>query len=302
MGGLDLGITDSETEKAFEPYVTERFAPGDPTWEDLVEENTRRQRLRRLRRWLIGWIPRMRRTQVGIEGAYSRMWASRSLEVQLAVEGPTTSCLWRGVGMRARAIGTKRVHLLFLMRVIAQLRPASVLEVGCGNGLNLFILAGRFPEVRFTGVELTSGGVAAVQSVRALKELPETVRTFAPEPVADPSPFDRITVVHGSAAALPFPDSSFDLVFTSLGLEQMEEIRVKALAEVGRVARSHTAMVEPFREWNESGPQRDYIIANDYFAGRIADLPSFGLHPLFATVDMPCKLTFRPGLVVCRVR
>jgi SAM-dependent methyltransferase len=188
------------------------------------------------------------------------------------------------------------------MRVIALLKPTSVLEIGCGNGVNLFVLAGRFPEIRFTGIELTEGGVAALNSVRALNKVSDTVRQFSPEPMADPSPFKRIAVLRGNAAALPFRNRSFDLVFTSLALEQMEEIRVEALGEIRRVARTYTAMVEPFREWNESGSQRDYIIANDYFSGRIADLPGVGLEPLLATVDMPTKLTFRPGLVVCRVR
>ncbi|MGH7817101.1 MAG: class I SAM-dependent methyltransferase, partial [Candidatus Binatia bacterium] len=186
-----------------------------------------------------------------------------------------------------------------LMRLIARLKPATVLEVGCGNGLNLFILAGRFPGIRFTGIELTTGGVAAAEAVRALPELPQAVQDFAPEPLLDPKPFDRIEILCGNAAALPFPDRSFDLLMTSLALEQMEQIRPRALAEIARVAKSHTAMVEPFFEWNATGSRRDYIVANDYFSGRISDLPGFGLTPVFSTADMPCKLINHPGLVVC---
>lgn len=40
-------------------------------------------------------------------------------------------------------------------------------------------------------------------------------------------------------------------------------------------------MIEPFREWNDSGSRRNDIVANGYF--------------------MPCKPTYRPGLVVCQV-
>jgi SAM-dependent methyltransferase len=104
------------------------------------------------------------------------------------------------------------------------------------------------------------------------------------------------------ATQLPFPDKSFDLVFTALALEQMEEIRLRALSEIGRVARTHTAMIEPFYDWNESGRHRDWVVANDNFSGRIADLPSFGLEPILVSGNMPSKVTNRPGLVVCRVR
>jgi ubiquinone/menaquinone biosynthesis C-methylase UbiE len=204
--------------------------------------------------------------------------------------------------MLAQPIGTKRVHLLFLMRAIARLKPRTVLEVGSGNGLNLFILAARFPEIHFMGLELTAGGVVAANRVRAMAELPEILVTFAPEPPIDLKPFDRIVIVQGNAAALPFVDASFDLVITALALEQMEPIRHQALAEIRRVASTYTAMVEPFFDWNATGPQRDYIIANDYFSGSVAELERVGLAPFYMTGDMPSKLTIRPAFVVCRTR
>ncbi len=301
MTELALDITDDEINAVFAPYVAERFASDDPAWLALVEKNTRLQRRKRWQRRLIGWIPAFRKTQTSVLQNYSRQWAEQTFTAQLAVSGTTVPCQWREAGMQARAIATKRVHLLFLMRLIARLKPATVLEVGCGNGLNLFVLAGRFPGVRFTGVELTADGVKAAEAVRTLPEVPQAIQAFAPEPLLDPKPFDRVEVMQGNATALPCPDRSFDLVFTSLALEQMEEVRSCALAEIARVAKTHTAMVEPFFDWNAIGPQRDYIAANDYFSGRIADLPGYGLEPAYSTADMPSKLTFRPGLVVCRV-
>lgn len=301
MSGFDPGVTDGDLAAVFAPFVTERFALDDPAWTALVGEQALLQRRKRRRRRWLGWLRRARRTQATVESSYTLQWQTRPLEVQLAREGPTIPCVWRDTGMRARAVATKRVHLLFLLRVVERLKPARVLEVGCGNGLNLFVMAGRFPDARFTGVELTGGGVAAAEGVRALPELPEAVRAFSPEPLLDPKPSDRITLVRGNAAALPFRDASFDLVFTALALEQMEQVRGRALAEIRRVARAHTAMVEPFREWNAHGMERDYISANDYFAGSIADLARIGLRPLYANADMPRKIIYRPGLVVCRL-
>ena len=41
-------------------------------------------------------------------------------------------------------------------------------------------------------------------------------------------------------------------------------------------------MIEPFRDWNESGIRRDYIIANDYFSASVADLAAYRLQPIYA--------------------
>ena len=300
MKVLELDITDDEVEAAFEPFVTKRYSVEDPAWSRIVRESARALRGKRLKRRLIGWLPWMRHTQKVVTFNYSRQWAERPLDVQLSIGGPTVPCVWRGTGMFARAIGTKRVHLLFLMRAIERLKPRTILEVGSGNGLNLFILAARFPDIRFTGLELTAGGVVATNRVRTMAEVPEALVTFAPEPLIDLKPFDRIVIVQGNAAALPFADASFDLVITVLALEQMEPIRHQALAEIRRVARAYTAMVEPFFDWNATGPERDYIVSKDYFRGSVAELEQIGLTPVYATANMPSKLTIRPAFVVCR--
>jgi tRNA G46 methylase TrmB len=32
-------------------------------------------------------------------------------------------------------------------------------EIGCGGGLNIALMANRFPHVAFTGIEITKGGI-----------------------------------------------------------------------------------------------------------------------------------------------
>jgi SAM-dependent methyltransferase len=297
---LNIDVEDKDIERLIEPYVTEKFCADDPVWLKLVEDNAKQQRRRRLRRQLLGWISKFRRTQRGIQAAYSLMWADVSFDEQLERESGSALYVWRGQGMRARTIGYKRVHLLFFIQLLKRLRPVSVLEVGCGNGLNLLVLSSCFPDIKFSGVELTAGGVRALAATRVRGSLPPSIEAFSPVPVSDTHACQRIAAVQGNAAALPFSDRSFDLVITSLALEQMEEVRTKALLEIARVARVHTAMLEPFHEWNEAGSRRDYIFANDYFTGRIADLHLLGLEPMYVRADMPAKLTFQPGIVVCR--
>jgi SAM-dependent methyltransferase len=160
------------------------------------------------------------------------------------------------------------------------------------------LLAGRFPGVSFTGVELTREGARAATQLQRAAELPKPMQAFAPLPLLDVAAFQRVRFVQGDAARLPLADGSVDLVVTILALEQMERVRQRALAEIARVAGRHTLMIEPFRELNERGPTRRYVVARDYFQGRIADLPSYGLEPELVLDDFPQEFYLRAGAVV----
>lgn len=302
MTELSIRISDEEVERAVSPFVRTWVDRDSAAWREEIRATGQRLRRARVRHALLRPLRKFKRSQRGIALNYTQQWATRPLDMQLTPDGAVVPCRWQDRAMYARAVSIKRVHQLYVMRVLEALRPTSVLEVGCGNGLNLFVLAGRFPEIRFTGLELTEGGTRAVEAVRRQPTLPDSVVAFSPEPPRDLAPFDRISIVRGSAAQLPFPGRSFDVVLTSLALEQMEEVRRDALSEISRVARAHTIMVEPFRDWNADGHERDYIVANDYFAARISDLHAYGLEPVLISDNMPSKLTNRPGLVVSNVR
>jgi len=193
---------------------------------------------------------------------------------------------------------SQRLQLSLMIRALQYLRPRSVLEVGSGWGLNLLILACHCPETRFQGIELTKSGVEMTKSLAASQHLPTSLVNFMSQPPVDPTAFQRIAVDRGSAERLPYDDNSFDLVVTRLALEQMESIRESALAEIARVARSHVIMIESFREMNDEGIRRQYAVANDYFRGRLSDLPSYGLEPIFTYADWPHKITLKPIFVL----
>jgi ubiquinone/menaquinone biosynthesis C-methylase UbiE len=181
------------------------------------------------------------------------------------------------------------------------LNPKRVLEVGCGNGINLLLLAGRFPKIEFTGIDLTTEGIAAAKALQQQPLLPDYLQAFAPLSLSDPAAFRRIQFHSGDASALPFADKSFDLIFTSLSLEQMDRIRVKVFGEIARVSLGHAFMIEPFRDANLTGMSRRYVVARDYFRARIADLPGFGLQPLWATADMPQEAFLKACAVLAKV-
>jgi len=93
----------------------------------------------------------------------------------------------------------------------------SVLEVGCGVGAQLRILARRFPDTCFTGVELSP-------------ELIENARILLREEITS----GQVTLLEGSAYELPLKMGSFDGVFFCWVLEHLADPAM-AMAEAVRV-------------------------------------------------------------------
>jgi SAM-dependent methyltransferase len=304
LAASGLGIDRAGLLAAMEPFVARRVAPTDPAWKaEVARKSAKTKRRLRKRRWL-WWLEKHRRDQQRIAEEYDESWARKRLAPYQMEPRPTSGAAWAYAGelMFATSAAGARARLLVLMRVLAWLRPLRVLEVGCGNGLNLLTLACRFPETRFAGVELTEGGCAVARTGQRDASLPLVLQRFAPEPLVDPTAHRGVEFHRGSAAALPFADASYDLVYSSLALEQMEQLRPRAIGEMVRVSGQHTLMLEPFWDCNDIGLRRDYLLARDHFRGRIDDLPAYGLEPILITDDLPGEIWLQPCLVVCRKR
>jgi SAM-dependent methyltransferase len=300
-----LGVDRTRLLDAMEPFVAAHVVADDPRWvAEVARKTAKTRRQARKRRWLGWFADEHRRDQRRIEQEYDASWARKQLAPYAMEPRPTTGAAWQygDDRMFATSAAGSRARLLILMKTIALLQPRTVLEVGCGNGINLLTLAGVFPDIRFAGVELTAGGHAVGQSVRDEPELPDVLRRFSPEPIVDPRAHRRITFHRASAGELPVADGAFDLVYSSLALEQMEQIRGAALREMARASGRHTLMLEPFSECNESGLRREYVVSRDHFRGRVDELPSYGLDPVLVTDDVPGEIWLQPCLVVCRKR
>lgn len=284
-----LGISRDEIQNLFAPFVERSFAPDEADWNDEIRRRERKILRKYLKRVCFGWLPATQRSHEVIIEEYTKAWRPSEYDMYSLDQTPPriSPWVWGDLCMFASDVGATRFRQLLLIRLIEQIRPRSVLEVGCGNGVNLLLLAGMFPEVAFTGVELTEQGHRAAVGFQQLDVLPEAMQGYAPLPVKDPTAFKKIRFLQGTAASLPFGDGEIDLVMTILALEQMERIRPQALAEIARVAGRHTLMIEPFRDVNKAGWPRRNIIRRNYFTGRIGDLSSYGLTPILATNDFP---------------
>ena len=93
----------------------------------------------------------------------------------------------------------------------------AVLDVGTGPGVLLMELARRRPDLRLTGVDVSSDMVVAAQ---------RNLREYGP----------RASARVGDVTALPFPDRSFDTVVSSFSLHHWEDPEA-AVPELARVLR-----------------------------------------------------------------
>ena len=299
--GPQSEISSAEIDKVFASYIGKEFEVGDhATWNSFIVKRQRKLRKRRLHRKYLGWLPRAARSPDVVQRIYEKKWHDKDLAQALDPGDRNVVCVWGDRRMLASTTGLKRVSLLHLMRMIAVFKPTSVLEVGSSIGINLLSLAARFPELSFQGIDLTAHGIDAIKGVVGQKTLPEVLTAFSPEPLLDLTAHRHIRVQQASAGDRPFDDNSFDLIYTVQALEQMEAIRPAVMAQLQRVSRGHVAMLEAFRDWNNSSMQRDYIIGQGYFAARIDDLPGNGLQPVLVAHDMPAKVHMNLGLVVAK--
>lgn len=302
LESCDLGVDRTALWEAFAPFALPETEANARAWSNGVKKQ-RKRIFKNFRRKLIGGKPKVtERTDKVIKDSYGTKWSA----IGYANYDPAGShdnyapWLWGERRFLASTYGSARFRHLLIAALIEKLQPRSVLEVGCGNGINLLLLANRFPEIRFAGVDLTDSGPRLFAELKAADRLPDNLTAYAPLPPRDPEGFKRVEIHQGSAAQLSFADSEFDLVMSVLALEQMERIRAQALSEMARVAAKWTLMIEPFRDVNRYLWSRLNIIRQDYFQGRIDELPRVGLEPILATDDFPQEIHLRACLALCR--
>jgi ubiquinone/menaquinone biosynthesis C-methylase UbiE len=112
-----------------------------------------------------------------------------------------------------------------LLENIPEPAPETVLDLGCGRGAVAIASAVRFPAARVTGVDLwrsvdQSGNDPAATEANARAN----------------GVAERLTLLTGDITELPFPDSSFDLVTSSLAIHNIHSAsgRQAAVSEAWR--------------------------------------------------------------------
>lgn len=294
---LPLGLGAAAVSEAFSPFVCNSASSKDF---DALARHLRNKAVKKAARRIWSGEGGLKSRKQAIifdeyESAWSRGFAAYNLAAGCTRPEPWIHGKEKYLADRA---GVPRYRSVMLAAVLRALKPKRVLEVGCGNGVNLLLLANAFPDVSFTGLELTEAGNRVACSLQEQERLPDALSLYAPEPQVDPQAFRRIDFRRGDATKMPFAAGEFDLVFTVLSVEQMERVRHAALTEIARVSNSHVLNLEPFAEANRTLWRRMHVTVRDYFRGRIDAMPRYGLEPLWATMDFPQEIQLGAALVL----
>jgi ubiquinone/menaquinone biosynthesis C-methylase UbiE len=171
---------------------------------------------------------------------------------------------WRG---RLHHAISNRTAALAAATVAA---PQRVLDVGCGTGYLIRVLAGHYPRAQeLAGVD------AASNMIQAAKSLTDD---------------ERLTFVTGVAEQLPYADASMDLVVSSTSFDHWSD-QGAGLAECARVLRpgGHLVLADQFSQWliptlavSRRGKARTRRRATALLLGAGFDRPDW--HHLYAVI------------------
>jgi tRNA G46 methylase TrmB len=156
----------------------------------------------------------------------------------------------------------KEVIIKILAKVIKEYQIKNVVEIGSGAGLNLLLLAPRFPNVQFYGIEPTNGGVELSKSL-----LSDPPVEFLFKKHTDP--IKNVTIIQGSALDLKsielFKDLNIDLIFTSAVIEQLNNYHEQFFDDLQFIEFKYFLFYE---EWLEANLYKDHylnLVRWDYF-------------------------------------
>ena len=157
----------------------------------------------------------------------------------------------------------------------------SVLEVGCGIGLNIFPLAKDFPEVKFTGIDISSTGI-----------------DLCKKQLASSNEYKNISFFEENALNLTFASNSFDLTFTVVALEQMNQIKTQVIENIKRVTLYKIVLIEPFKNVNKNLINKIHMKNSDYLDLSYNDIDIIGFKISDIIEDFPQKLGLATSCLV----
>lgn len=132
------------------------------------------------------------------------------------------------VAVLQREVGTRMAERLDVVK----LAPAAILDAGCGTGAALADLGNRYPSARRVALDLVLPMLAVARSRQG--ERPSAFARLAASWLGGgpPAPW----FVAGDIAALPCARAAFDLIWSNLALQWVNDLP-RAFAELHRVLR-----------------------------------------------------------------
>ena len=190
---------------------------------------------------------------------------------------------------------TQRIWQNEMIRKIHEIKPKNVLEIGSGNGINLKILSTHFSEINFVGIDYSKKGIEKSNELKQLELLEDLHRPLKIDKENLSS--NNLSFYQANANNLSFKNDNFDLVFSVLALEQMNNIAKEVYNEIKRCSAKHIILIEPFKNLNSFGLKFLHHKANKYLSLKTDDFIDENLSLIEYKSDYPHKISLGVGLL-----
>jgi len=191
---------------------------------------------------------------------------------------------------------TQRIWQNIIIKKIMEIRPKNILEVGSGNGINSFLIASCFKNIKITGIDFSNNGI--IKSNELLKTKKFDKNFYQPLKFKfNKKKINNLNFMKMNAKNLKFTNGSFDFIFTILALEQMNGIHLQVIKEIKRCAKKHIILIEPFKNLNLKGLSYLHHKSNDYLNLNYKDLECANFKINEYQYKYPNKISLNVGMV-----
>ncbi|MDC0446194.1 class I SAM-dependent methyltransferase [Candidatus Pelagibacter sp.] len=239
---------------------------------------------------------RIRETSI-TKKIYNKTWKRKDINKWFDPNENVITHFYKNKHFMASAGLSQRIWQYLIIEKIRKIKPKKVLEVASGNGINLKILAECFDNIEFTGIDFSEVGINHSNEIKNRSLTPEMIRPLDFKISSNTYPQSNLNFLLKDASNLDFLDNEFDLIFTCLGLEQMNDIKFDALNEIKRCAKSDIILIEPFKDLNNFGIRYFHHKTNNYFDLSYNEIPDENFKILEYKVDYPRKLSLKVGML-----
>ncbi len=206
-----------------------------------------------------------------------------------------------------RIIDGAKFRVSYARRVLAQLNfetyggIKAVLDLGSGSGFITLALAACFPAIKiWRGIDLTPARITVANSLLADPPLQDLRHATGLDEkiIKKRLAGSDIKFQEGNILNLPYPDESFDVVFSAQVIEQLPRDYRRAFEEVRRVTANYAFFIEEFLEV-QNFFHRLHLHNVDYFCASFKEVEKAGFRVLIFEPYPLNPVYYRLGFVLC---
>lgn len=253
----------------------------------------------KIKNYIFSILKNFKRSQNFTKERYERIWNKDKIFQHFDIKSNNYSLFKYKNFFLAHACLTTKVQQILIINQIKALRPSSVLEIGCGPGITLKLLSDIFSEINFYGIDQSIEGIkyANNQKKNPLDPIFKEKLNFQFKNAINNS---KLKFENQDAKSLKFTDKYFDLVFSNLALEQMDNIKYDVLSEIKRVTRKYIIMIEPFKNLNETGLRYLHHTSKQYFSLNHTDIKDDNFEIIEFHDQLPTLLSLNYGMLILK--